>query len=127
MSIQVLFSCIQKAIFKTNVKLNILNGSVYFDEYQLFVLFLLRYPIIYEHLIHVSITTPVQKNYNIKPDITTIGKIVGGGMPIGIIGISKKVYKQIKQKKIFYGGTFSGNSLSSFVVVPGGQVFEPYF
>ena len=57
----------------------------------------------------------VQKNYNIKPDITTIGKIVGGGMPIGIIGISKKVYKQIKQKKIFYGGTFSGNSLSSFV------------
>ncbi len=57
----------------------------------------------------------VQKNYNIKPDITTIGKIVGGGMPIGIIGISKKVYKNIEQKKIFYGGTFSGNSLSSFV------------
>ena len=57
----------------------------------------------------------VQKNYNIKPDITTIGKIVGGGMPIGIIGISKKVYKHIEQKKIFYGGTFSGNSLSSFV------------
>jgi glutamate-1-semialdehyde aminotransferase len=36
-------------------------------------------------------------------------------MPIGIIGISKKVYKNIEQKKIFYGGTFSGNSLSSFV------------
>ena len=57
----------------------------------------------------------VQQNYNIKPDITTIGKIVGGGMPIGIIGISKKVYKRIKEKKIFYGGTFSGNSISSFV------------
>ena len=57
----------------------------------------------------------VQKNYNIKPGITTIGKIIGGGMPIGIIGISKKVYQMIKNKKIFYGGTFSGNSLSSFV------------
>jgi glutamate-1-semialdehyde 2,1-aminomutase len=57
----------------------------------------------------------VQENYKIKPDITTIGKIIGGGMPIGVIGISKKVHKLIKGKKIFYGGTFSGNSLSSFV------------
>ena len=57
----------------------------------------------------------VQQNYKIKPDITTIGKIIGGGMPIGVIGISKKVHKLIKDKKIFYGGTFSGNSLSSFV------------
>ena len=57
----------------------------------------------------------VQENYNIKPDITTIGKIVGGGMPIGIIGISKKIDRKIQGKKIFYGGTFSGNSLSSFV------------
>ena len=57
----------------------------------------------------------VQQNYAIKPDITTIGKIIGGGMPIGIIGISKKTHKYIKGKKIFYGGTFSGNSLSSFV------------
>jgi|TARA_B110000459_G_scaffold186271_1_gene217642 glutamate-1-semialdehyde 2,1-aminomutase len=57
----------------------------------------------------------VQQNYNIKPDITTVGKIAGGGMPIGIIGISKKVNKKIQGKKIFYGGTFSGNSLSCFV------------
>ena len=57
----------------------------------------------------------VQKKYNIKPDITTIGKIIGGGMPIGVIGISKNVYRNIEKKKIFYGGTFSGNSLSSFV------------
>ena len=57
----------------------------------------------------------VQQNYNIKPDITTIGKIVGGGMPIGVIGISQNVDKKIRGKKIFYGGTFSGNSLSCFV------------
>ena len=43
----------------------------------------------------------VQENYNIKPDITTIGKIVGGGMPIGIIGISKKLTERYKGKKFF--------------------------
>ena len=41
----------------------------------------------------------VQNNYNIKPDITTIGKIFGGGLPIGIIGISKKVENKIKKKR----------------------------
>ena len=62
-----------------------------------------------------SYSNSVQKKYNIKPDITTIGKIVGGGMSIGVIGMSKNVYRNIEKKKIFYGGTFSGNSLSSFV------------
>jgi len=59
----------------------------------------------------------VQKKYNINADITTIGKVLGGGLPIGAIGISEKVNKIIKKKniKVFFGGTFSGNSLSSFV------------
>ena len=59
----------------------------------------------------------VQNNYKIKPDITTIGKIFGGGMPIGIIGLSSKIKNiiQNQNKKIFFGGTFSGNSLSTFI------------
>ena len=59
----------------------------------------------------------VQNRYKIKPDITTIGKIIGGGMPIGVIGISKKIEQQIKKdkSKVFFGGTFSGNSLSCYV------------
>jgi glutamate-1-semialdehyde 2,1-aminomutase len=59
----------------------------------------------------------IQRKYNINADITTIGKILGGGLPIGVIGISEKINKIIKKKKIkiFFGGTFSGNSLSSFV------------
>lgn len=59
----------------------------------------------------------VQKNFAIKPDITIIGKVFGGGLPIGIIGITK-IIKQKLQKlkgKVFFGGTFSGNSLSTFV------------
>ena len=58
----------------------------------------------------------VQKHLKIYSDITTLGKVIGGGLPIGIIGISKKIALKINKKnKVFFGGTFSGNSLSSFV------------
>ena len=57
----------------------------------------------------------VQSYFKIKPDISTFGKCFGGGMPIGIIGITKKIESSIKNKKIFFGGTYSGNSISSYV------------
>ena len=59
----------------------------------------------------------VQSIYKIKPDISTFGKCFGGGVPIGIIGITKKIEKKIKQKKlnIFFGGTFSAGSINSFI------------
>ena len=59
----------------------------------------------------------VQDLYKIKPDISTFGKAYGGGMPIGIIAISKNIDKKIKQKKlrIFFGGTFSANSINMYI------------
>jgi len=59
----------------------------------------------------------VQKKFNIKPDITLIGKILGGGLPIAAIGISKKISDKINKlkRRIFFGGTFSGNTLSMLV------------
>lgn len=59
----------------------------------------------------------VQKQLNIKPDITLIGKILGGGLPIGAILISNTIFKKINKlnKKIFFGGTFSANSLSTYM------------
>ena len=32
----------------------------------------------------------IQRIYKLNTDISTFGKVAGGGMPIGIIGISKK-------------------------------------
>ena len=59
----------------------------------------------------------VQSIYKITPDISTFGKCFGGGVQIGIIGISKKIKNLIKNKKlkIFFGGTFSGSSINSFI------------
>jgi len=58
----------------------------------------------------------VQNLYKLKPDITLIGKVLGGGFPISAIGISKKISLQVnKTKNIFFGGTFSANTLSAYV------------
>ena len=58
-----------------------------------------------------------QSYFDVKPDITTFGKIFGGGLPIGIIAISKKIEQAMVNKKIkvFFGGTFSGNSINNYI------------
>ena len=57
-----------------------------------------------------------QKFFNIKTDISTFGKAFANGMPIGFIAVSKKIEQKIKKRKsnIYFGGTFSGNSMTTF-------------
>ena len=61
--------------------------------------------------------TSFQNNNNIKSDISVFGKSFGGGFPLGIIGITQKTYNALKKKKsrIFFGGTFSANSINMFI------------
>ena len=58
-----------------------------------------------------------QKNHKINSNISVFGKSFGGGFPLGIIAIDKKISKKIdtNKKKIFFGGTFSGNSVNMFI------------
>ena len=51
-----------------------------------------------------------QQYYNIKPDITTLGKIVGGGMPIGAICATAEVAKAFTPGS--HGTTFGGHPVS---------------
>ena len=53
----------------------------------------------------------IQNKLNLKPDLSTFGKIIGGGLPIGAIGVNRKIEKKLKiqSKKVFFGGTFSAN------------------
>lgn len=58
----------------------------------------------------------LQNNYKIKTDLSTFGKAFGGGLPMGIIGLTKNIENKLKKNKlqVYFGGTFSGNSLCTF-------------
>src|ERR1051326_5991303 len=54
-----------------------------------------------------------QELYNVKPDITTLGKIIGGGLPVGAYGGSREIMNHIAPAgPIYQAGTLSGNPLS---------------
>ena len=54
-----------------------------------------------------------QVQYGIKPDITTLGKIIGGGLPIGAFGGRREIMELIApQGPVYQAGTYSGNPLS---------------
>ncbi len=54
-----------------------------------------------------------QEYYGVKPDLTTLGKIAGGGLPIGIFGGRKEIMERVSPAgDVYQAGTFSGNPLS---------------
>ena len=51
--------------------------------------------------------------YNIKPDIITYGKIIGGGFPVGAYGASKTIMSSISPEgNVYQAGTLSGNPVA---------------
>ncbi len=54
-----------------------------------------------------------QEYYGTNADITTLGKIAGGGFPIGIVGGRKEIMENLSPSgKVYHAGTFSGNPVS---------------
>jgi glutamate-1-semialdehyde 2,1-aminomutase len=54
-----------------------------------------------------------QELYNVMPDITTLGKIIGGGLPVGAYGASREIMNNIAPAgNIYQAGTLSGNPLA---------------
>lgn len=54
-----------------------------------------------------------QEHYNIKPDLTTLGKVIGGGMPVGAFGGRKDVMQYIAPTgPVYQAGTLSGNPVA---------------
>ena len=51
-----------------------------------------------------------QALFGVRPDITTLGKIIGGGMPVGAIGASENIMKHLAPEgPVYQAGTLSGN------------------
>ena len=54
-----------------------------------------------------------QTLYNIKPDLTTLGKVIGGGLPVGAYGGKRKIMQMVAPVGLMYqAGTLSGNPLA---------------
>ncbi len=54
-----------------------------------------------------------QQLYNIKPDLTTLGKVIGGGLPIAAYGGRRDIMTYIAPSgPIYQAGTLSGNPLA---------------
>ncbi|MFP3470998.1 aminotransferase class III-fold pyridoxal phosphate-dependent enzyme, partial [Micrococcus sp. SIMBA_144] len=54
-----------------------------------------------------------QAHYGITPDLTTFGKIIGGGMPVGAYGGRRELMSQIAPAgPIYQAGTLSGNPVA---------------
>jgi glutamate-1-semialdehyde 2,1-aminomutase len=54
-----------------------------------------------------------QEYFGVKPDITALGKIIGGGLPVGAYGASKEIMSKIAPEgTVYQAGTLSGNPLA---------------
>ncbi|WP_424358309.1 glutamate-1-semialdehyde 2,1-aminomutase [Methanocella sp. MCL-LM] len=54
-----------------------------------------------------------QGYYGVEPDLTTLGKIAGGGLPIGVFGGRKDIMETVApQGGVYQAGTYNGNPLS---------------
>lgn len=59
-----------------------------------------------------------QQYFNVKPDVTVLGKIVGGGFPIGAICGRRDVMERMDHTRFkgtdyaYHGGTFAGNAIT---------------
>lgn len=54
-----------------------------------------------------------QEIYGIKPDLTTLGKIIGGGLPVGAYGGKKEIMDMVAPSgPVYQAGTLSGNSVA---------------
>ena len=56
-----------------------------------------------------------QQLYGVDPDLTTLGKVIGGGLPVGAFGGRAAVMERFdprRQDRIAHSGTFNGNAVT---------------
>jgi len=78
--------------------------------------------------------TGAQGYYGIEADITTLGKVIGGGMPVGAFGGKRDIMEQIAPLgPIYQAGTLSGNpiamsaGLATLDIISQPGFYEPLF
>ncbi len=55
-----------------------------------------------------------QERYDVLPDLTTLGKVIGGGLPVGAFGGRRDLMEQVAPSgPVYQAGTLSGNPLAT--------------
>jgi glutamate-1-semialdehyde 2,1-aminomutase len=75
-----------------------------------------------------------QGYYNIEADLTTLGKVIGGGMPVGAFGGKREIMEQIAPLgPVYQAGTLSGNpiamaaGLATLDIISAADFYKPLF
>jgi glutamate-1-semialdehyde 2,1-aminomutase len=75
-----------------------------------------------------------QQHYGITPDLTTLGKVIGGGMPVGAFGGKREIMQQLAPSgPVYQAGTLSGNpiamtaGLSTLNIISADNFYAPIF
>jgi glutamate-1-semialdehyde 2,1-aminomutase len=70
----------------------------------------------------------VQQLFDVTPDLTAMGKIIGGGLPIGAIGGQRELMQRFhpdQPRPVMHASTFSGNPISMTAGLAAMQHFDP--
>jgi len=69
-----------------------------------------------------------QETIGVSPDLTTFGKIIGGGLPVGAVGGSERVmsvFDPSRPDAVHHSGTFNGNTLTTAAGLVSLQLLTP--
>lgn len=53
-----------------------------------------------------------QERYGVIPDVTTLAKVIGGGLPLGAFGASRNLMRLEAENRVVHGGTYTGGPLA---------------
>ena len=54
----------------------------------------------------------LQSIYQVHPDLTVMGKMIGGGLPIGAVGGRREIFRVLEENQVLISGTHHGHPLS---------------
>src|SRR5439155_8927141 len=52
------------------------------------------------------------ERFGVQPDMVTLAKTLGGGLPCGAVGATDEVFEVVESEKVYQVGTYNGNPLS---------------
>ncbi|ANN62242.1 glutamate-1-semialdehyde 2,1-aminomutase (plasmid) [Mesorhizobium loti NZP2037] len=66
----------------------------------------------------------LQSLYDFRPDLTVMGKMIGGGLPIGAVGGSRQIFRVVEENQVMMSGTHHGHPMACAAGIATLQVMD---